>query len=349
MSLWKIENNELATIPKTVLSTEERLENWLSKDISIIGLDTLIFGRQVVTEFGGRIDLIGINYDGLIQIIELKRDRTPREIVAQILDYASWVKSIDYVQIDNISKTFLGKDIASAFKDKYGSTIPEKINESHEMIIVASELDDSSERIVQYLSSTYKIGINCIFFNFFKEGNLELLGRSWLMDPEDVSERTESIAKYPWTGYWFYNVGEGDHRNWDDYIKCSFISAGQAEVYNRPMKKLSKEDLFFAYMKGIGYVGYGEVIQEALPLMQYISENFNGKTIQDLQLRAPQMDKNMVDPVNSEWVVRVRWIKTFTRENAKRFTGIFANQNIVCKLRDKPTLEYLQKEFEIKN
>jgi hypothetical protein len=29
--------------------------------------------------------------EGRIHVIELKRDRTPREVVAQILDYGSWV------------------------------------------------------------------------------------------------------------------------------------------------------------------------------------------------------------------------------------------------------------------
>ena len=155
MSLWKINNNNLQIMPKTVLSAEDRLENWLAKDISIIGLDTLIIGRQVVTDSNGRIDLLGINYDASLQIIELKRDRTPREVVAQVLDYASWVIDLDYEQIDSIVKSYLGKDIKSAYREKYNSTLPENINANHEMIIVASELDDSSERIVQY-SANYK-------------------------------------------------------------------------------------------------------------------------------------------------------------------------------------------------
>ena len=45
------------------------------------------------------------------------------------------------------------------------------------MMIVASELDDSSERIVQYLSDDYNVNINAIFFNFYKMGDEEILGR----------------------------------------------------------------------------------------------------------------------------------------------------------------------------
>jgi hypothetical protein len=33
---------------------------------------------------------------GDLIILELKKDKTPREITAQILDYASWVKDLFY-------------------------------------------------------------------------------------------------------------------------------------------------------------------------------------------------------------------------------------------------------------
>ena len=34
-----------------------------------------------------------------MHIIELKRDRTPRDVVAQALDYASWVRGLHYEDI----------------------------------------------------------------------------------------------------------------------------------------------------------------------------------------------------------------------------------------------------------
>ena len=49
----------------------------------------MLIGRQVRTSFGGIIDLLAIAPDGSLVLIELKRDKTPREIVAQALDYAS--------------------------------------------------------------------------------------------------------------------------------------------------------------------------------------------------------------------------------------------------------------------
>ncbi len=53
----------------------------------------MLIGRQEVTGFG-RIDLLAITPYGALVLIEHKCNRTPREVVAQALDYASWVEKL---------------------------------------------------------------------------------------------------------------------------------------------------------------------------------------------------------------------------------------------------------------
>jgi hypothetical protein len=48
-----------------------------------------------------------------------------------------------------------------------------------------------------------------------------------------------------------------------------------------------------------------------------------------------------------EWAVGVDWKKTFDRNDARYFKGIFANQNIVCKLRHKQTIDFLRSQFDV--
>ncbi len=57
------------------------------------------------------------------------------------------------------------------------------------------------------------------------------------------------------------------------------------------------------------------------------------------------MDEFVGDPEKSEHVVRVKWLDTRPRTNAVWTTGMFANQNTVCALRDPFTLEQLRKAF----
>jgi hypothetical protein len=346
MKLWQVRGKDLQEINQESLNDEQRLEDWVVKDPSILGIDVLLIGRQVTTASRGRIDLLAIDDEASLVVLELKRDKTPREIVAQALDYASWAKDLSFEQIEAIAKNFTGKPLAQAFSDHYGFSIPQTVNTNHSMIILASELDDSSERIVEYLGGQYGVPINVLFFTFFKTASDEFVGRAWLKDPEEVQERTQARNQVPWSGFYFVNVGEGEHRNWDDCRKYGFLSAGQGEKASNAIKKLRPGDLVLAYMKGLGYVGFGTVTQSAVMVRDFVPDGSETKLL-DLPLKQPHMSDNKDDPALSEWVVGIKWQKLFERDDAKYFRGIFANQNIVCLLRDAATVDFLRKEFGV--
>lgn len=347
MKLWRVvQETELKELPTSSLETEYILEDWISKDSSLLGMELLMIGRQVTTDFGGRIDLLAIDRQGDITIIELKRDRTPRDIVAQVLDYASWIRRLSYKDLDSIASAYIKKDLSSAFVEFFDEAIPENINVNHKMLIVASEFDDSSQRIVEYLAEEYQVNINAIFFSIFTDDQGKLVGRAWLMDPEDVQDRAESRKQAPWSGFWFVNVGEGLHRNWDDNVKYGYIGAGQGPKYSDPLKKLKEGDPIFAYMKGLGYVGFGIVRESAKMVKDFVVEG-GQKTLLDVPLTAHNTADNRDDPKISEWSVGVDWKKTFDRNDARYFKGIFANQNIVCKLRHKRTIDFLRTQFGV--
>ena len=194
--LWEITDGDtLQEISQSKLNLEERIENWLEKDIRIISDDLLVIGRQVDTDFGGIIDILCLDVDGDVVIVELKRDKTPREITAQILDYASWVKDLSNEKIIEISNRYFDNKLTidEAFRNKFGEDYPEVVNESHKMLIVASEIDGNSERIIKYLSDTYGVGINAITFNYFQsEDGKEYLSRVFLIEPSEVEYRART-------------------------------------------------------------------------------------------------------------------------------------------------------------
>jgi hypothetical protein len=99
-------------------------------------------------------------------------------------------------------------------------------------------------------------------------------------------------------------------------------------------------------MKGLGYVGFGTVTQPAVMARDFTPDGSDNKIL-DLPLKQPGLNDNKDDPASSEWVAGIKWDKTFDRDQAKRFQGIFANQNIVCLLRDTSTADFLRKEFGI--
>ncbi len=196
MKLWQINNECPTSIHQQKLHLESRLEEWLCHDISLISGDLLLIGQQVETAYGGFIDLLATDPVGNLVILELKRDKTPRDIVAQALDYASWVQDLGHEAIVEIANVFLkGKSLELAFKEKFQTELPDVLNERHRIYIVASYLDSATERIVKYLSETHNVDINVATFAYFKTGDRELLGRSLLLDETEVQTRAESKSK----------------------------------------------------------------------------------------------------------------------------------------------------------
>ncbi len=188
--MWEVLGGEnLREVKRTKLDLENRIEDWLARDISILSNDLLVIGRQVQTVFGGIIDLLCLDSRGDVTIVELKRDKTPREITAQTLDYASWVKDLSNDKITEIANHYLGQKgpLKEAFVQRFGIELPEVLNENHKMLIVASQVDSSSERIIRYLSDTYGVGINVATFGYFRNDNAqEFLARVFLIEPEQV-------------------------------------------------------------------------------------------------------------------------------------------------------------------
>jgi RecB family endonuclease NucS len=60
--------------------------------VDILNPGLLLIGQQVPTSHGKFIDLLATDAQGHVVVIELKRDRTPREGVVQVLDDGSWVR-----------------------------------------------------------------------------------------------------------------------------------------------------------------------------------------------------------------------------------------------------------------
>lgn len=195
IKIWEINSDDkLREVNKEKLELEQRLEKWLEKDISTISNDLLVIGRQIETDFGGIIDLLCLDQNGDLVIVELKRDKTPREITAQVIDYASWVDDLSNEKTNEIADGYLGDrgPLGRAFQEKFDSELPEILNEHHKMLIVASEIDDSSERIVEYLSNSYGVNINVATFQYFKDGGKEFLARVFLIEPSEADYRTQT-------------------------------------------------------------------------------------------------------------------------------------------------------------
>ena len=351
-TLWNV-NEGLKSVTFTSPDTEMDLEDILFKKVEIINPNLFIIGRQVQTSFGGRIDILTMDIDGNLCVIELKRDKTPREVVAQVLDYASWIQELTIEDIKEIFRQHNHDiEIEQRFSEQFKTELPETINENHCMIIVASELDASTERILHYLNEIYEVPINVVFFRYFKDGANKYLSRTWLVDPSLIEQQSKkSKIREAWNQRDFYvSFGADLYRDWEDARKYGFVSAGHGEWYSRTLKQLFIGARVFAYIPHEGYVGVGKVVDTVKPVKDFIVE-VNGveKPILECELNTPDMRNDIDDPELSEYLIKVEWIKTISRDEAYKEPGLFANQNTVCKLRNRFTLEKLFIFFELED
>jgi hypothetical protein len=285
-NLYHAHNGTLVPVSRRRLANEDQLQAWIAGDPRLVGLDVLVLGREITTEFGGRIDVFALDREGNTVIIECKRDRTPRDIIAQILDYASWVSTLSTRQVHDIARSELGKSLEAAFHERFGITLPESLNDRHSLVIVASEFDASSSRIVKYLAEEHDLAINTAFFNTFEHGGQTLLTTDWLLDQDEVVERAESRSKAPWSGLWYYNVGQSESRSWEDMRRYGFLAAGGGRYYSDFLAKLNPNDRVCAYQKQAGYVGFGVVTSRTVPAGEFV---VNGSAILKEPLDCPRL------------------------------------------------------------
>ena len=106
LAVWRIDG-ELRAVGASGLDLEERLETLLDQDVTIANPGWMIIGRQVDTGFGGRVDLLAMDAVGDLAVLELKRDQTPREVIAQVLEYGSWVVKLTGAELAPIYRKYV--------------------------------------------------------------------------------------------------------------------------------------------------------------------------------------------------------------------------------------------------
>jgi hypothetical protein len=348
VGIWRIDQG-ITRLESTPLDKEATLEDALAKDISMLDPEIMLIGRQVITDDGKRVDLLALDADGNLQVIELKRDKTPREAVAQLLDYGYWVQNLSFEDVTNIWAGFNPTTpFEQAFELRFGAAPPETLNVAHRLILVASEIDASSERIIEY-TARWGVPVNVVFFRHFQDGDRRYIARSWLREPTSPEARPKATAakEEPWNGTDFgVTMGEGPHRNWEDARRYGFVSGGQGSWYSRTLKQLFQGARVFVSIPGRGYVGVGTVTAEAVPAKDFMVEiDGTQKSILEAPHVAPMMDEHADDPELAEYLVRVNWIKTVPASEAFWKPGMRANQNTAFRLRSKFTLEQLLEHF----
>ncbi|MDD4873514.1 MAG: hypothetical protein PHE15_00830 [Dehalococcoidales bacterium] len=153
---------------------EAVLEEWLDNNPDDIVEDgkLLIVGRQVTTNLGNIIDLLAVDRQGDVVVLELKRGRTPRETLAQSLEYASFAETLDGEQIESILRLYMndeGINLTEYHRQYFNICNDEAIsfNKNQRIVIIGQVITDEIRQTSSFLRNK-GIRVTCIEFSFFE-------------------------------------------------------------------------------------------------------------------------------------------------------------------------------------
>lgn len=185
MEVYRIDDYELSRVPANELATEQELEEHLIKSRgAVIGdVELMYIDRQGTPEEGGIFDILAVDRNGDLVIVELKRDKTPRDIVAQALEYASGLRNDGYTTLENRFRDFLrehglrdgdrGEETPSlqeshaAYFDREDDPVPQRaFNTDQRLILVGTEFRSVSLNMADFLRD-HGIDVICVEYQSF--------------------------------------------------------------------------------------------------------------------------------------------------------------------------------------
>jgi hypothetical protein len=256
-----------------------------------------------------------------------------------------------YVYIDprNYEEFYYGKGVGarkySHLSDNNDSSKTKRINAIREagldpiIRVIAKNLSETEALLVEK-TLLWKLGKHLT--------NISSGHYSEKFRPHNTMHKEISGFDYE-CGIYYYNVGEGTNRNWDDYRKYGFISGGQGKRWRDAMLGFNPGDIIAAYLKGYGFVGIGIICDNAKPINQVTIGN---SAFDDCELQAPNMFENSNSLDTCEYIAIVNWIRTVSRAEAKkarRALGIYTTTHVRASLDSQPnTIKYLEESFDFK-
>lgn len=199
---WQIKNGAIEPLCLKLKDNSRTepydLEPWIKSNPEILGTDISIIGNQISSK-SGQIDILGIDSAGNLLVIELKRDKLPREALAQAIDYASDVASWSIEKISEICSSNTGKSLEELYQEQFPDIELESINinSTQRILLVGFSVESSIERMIEWLSDGYGVNINAVILSYaITESGDEILIRTSIISEELEKERVKKKKKF---------------------------------------------------------------------------------------------------------------------------------------------------------
>jgi hypothetical protein len=298
-----------------------------------------IIGRQHTNADGKRPDLLAVDENGNLVVIELKKGRAEREILAQTAEYLAWARELDEQDVNAICAGYRNDadEAASYFLNPDGFDV--------RAVMLATFFDPETARALKMFAE-YGLPIEARYYGIPSTGGIAF-------DDEPLIERaprsrvnrpTPSAQRGEWDGVSYYHIlgfSGPRSRRISDALKFGFVSSADwADAVGKPgthtglLAQIPIGATVYAYGKtieGAGYYGFGLVEQAARPASEV---EIAGVSFYDLPLDGQYAGSDADHDDGVEYVAVVRWVKSRDLDDLIPAAVTNGAQQKPCKLYD---------------
>ncbi|OIO03676.1 hypothetical protein COY52_09645 [Candidatus Desantisbacteria bacterium CG_4_10_14_0_8_um_filter_48_22] len=199
--LFKInKDNKAMEINRKQIGYEKIVQDLLLINSEITGEKILYLGREIKTERGRFLDLLGIDSLGRFNVVEVKNVEAPADVIRQVSDYTTWLSKLPIFEIEqivkdqlekgNIDYTLLHKKYESFFNNEFRLDRNTIID-----VVFAPSFKDNF--IAERPTRTTVANKVDIIYKFFKFEFFEDLENRYIMTQPIGEDGYESEGSYP--------------------------------------------------------------------------------------------------------------------------------------------------------
>jgi len=199
----RINKIEQTTFKKQGLTERKHLQEWIANNPDCLQESILIIQKEFngFLETNERLDLLALDKDGNLVIIENKLDDTGRDVMWQVIKYASYCSTLTPNEIIDIFQRYLdgqgskenAKDVIDEFLDLNRDIVLNSDN-SQRIIMIAGEFRKEVTSSVMWLLNN-GIRIQCYKATPFILGDQLLLNMDLIIPIKESADYVISMAK----------------------------------------------------------------------------------------------------------------------------------------------------------
>lgn len=226
--LFEIQPEAIVAVPMTTFAVEHVLERadlqrLLRAHVDVIADEVLVVAEEfgAFTEARRRIDLLGVDRDGHLVVIELKRTADGGHLELQALRYAAMVSAMTFTDLVDHYEHYLARVEPDAVDDAR-SRLAEWLDDGEDttlsrevrIVLVSAGFDREITTTVLWLNDIYGLDIRCVRLSPYKVGDRLLLDVQQVIPLPEASELTVQLRRRETQA----RAARADNRDWTSYI-----------------------------------------------------------------------------------------------------------------------------------